>query len=184
MTTTGPRRRSRRWIGFFVVLAILAVVAVVVPLLYNLRIQLRPEQLAEARQRWRANALTDYNMEFLSQNRRDGQEERSHYRTLVRSGRVVAVIDLDQGEVIYLDPSLMMVAGTAASALSSDDPSRYDMPALFDEIETALRQSATAERHSYIKADFDKDGHLSHYVHYDPHTKDRIEWFVKLSLVP
>jgi hypothetical protein len=184
MTTAGPRRRSRRWIGFFVVLAVLAVVAVVVPLLYNQRIQLRPEQLAEARQRWRANAPADYNMEFLSQNRRGGQEERLHYRTIVRTGRVVAVADLDRGEVVYLAPSLALVAGTAASALSSDDPLRYDMPALFDEIEAALRQNATAERRTYIKADFDKDGYLSHYVHYDPHTKDRIEWFVKLSSVP
>ena len=184
MPTAEPRRRSRRWIGFFVVLAVLAIVAVLVPLLYNLSLQLRPEQLAEARQRWRANAPAAYDLEYLSQIRRGGQEERSHYRTMVRIGRVVAVVDLDRGEVVYLDPSLAVVAGTAATALSSDDPSRYDMPALFDEIEAALRQSATAERRIYIKADFDKDGHLSHYVHYDPHTKDRIEWFVILSPMP
>ena len=182
MPTAVPRPRSRRWIGFFVVLAGLGIIAIVAPLLYNLSIQLRPEQLAEARRHWQDNAPIDYDLEYLSQIRRGGQEEKSQSRIMVRGGRVVVVVD--QGEVVYLDPALAAVVGLGVPALSSDDPERYGVPALFDEIEAGLRQSATMERRIYLKADFEPDGLPSHYIHYDPRTKDRVEWFVKLSRVP
>jgi hypothetical protein len=182
MTATLPRRRSRRWIGFFVVLAVLGVAAIVAPLVYNLSIQLRPEQLADARWRWQENAPANYDLECLSEIRRGGQEEKSHYRLQVRGGRVVLVVQ--DGELVYVDPSLAVVAGSAVLALLEGNPERYGVPVLFDDIEAALRQVTTAERRSYLRADFDKDGHPSHYVHYDPSTKDRVESFVKMSLVP
>lgn len=179
MSTAVPRRRPRRWLGFFVVLAVLGIAAIVAPLLYNLSIQLRPEQLAEARQRWRAHELANYDLECLSQIRSGGLEEKSQSRSAVRGGRAVVVVD--QGEVVYLDPSLALVAGCGASALSQIDPQRYDMAALFDEIEAALHRRAAAQRRFFLKADFEKDGHPSHFVSYDPRTKERVEWFVKLS---
>jgi hypothetical protein len=181
MSTAVPRRRSRRWIVYFVVLAALGVAAIVTPLIYNMSVQLRPEQLADARRRWRDNSPANYDLECLINNRRGGQEGKSQYRAQVRGGHVVAVVV--DGELVYVEASLASVAGCAAFALSEDTPERYDMAALFDEMESALRQSAAAERRWYLKADFEADGHPSHYVSYVPSTKDRIEWFVKLSPV-
>ena len=56
------QRRWRRWVPFFLVLVALGAVAVVVPIVYNLRLQLRPEQLEQARQRWREQGPPDYDL--------------------------------------------------------------------------------------------------------------------------
>lgn len=175
-------RHSRRWLAFFVVLAALAIVALIAPLIYNLSVQLRPEQLSAARQRWQENAHANYDLEYLLKNRREGQEEKMSSRVQVRGGRIVAVAE--EGELVYVDPSLALVAGCGGLALAADNPERYGMEALFDEIETALRQRAPADRRFYLKADFEKDGHPSHFVSYDPHTKGRVEWFIKLTRLP
>jgi hypothetical protein len=180
MPTALPRH-SRRWLGFFVVLAALALVALVAPLIYNLSVQLRPEQLAAARQRWQANAPANYDLECLRKSRRGGQEEIISSRLQVRGGRIVLAAEED--ELVYVDPSLALIAGCGL-VLVADHPERYGMAALFDEIEAALRQRGTAEGRYYLKADFEKDGHPSHFVSYDARTKDRVEWFVKLAHVP
>lgn len=182
MTTSLPRRRPRRSLGFFIVLGVLSVVALVAPLIYNLSVQLRPEQWADARRRWQENAPVNYDLEYLRQSRRGGQDEKSTYRVQVRGGRIVVVAEED--ELLYVDPSLALAAGVGVLALPQENPERYGMAALFDEIESALRQRQTAERRIYLKADFEKDGRPSHYVFYDSRSKDRIEWFVKLSRLP
>jgi hypothetical protein len=184
MTATVPHRRSRRWIGFFVVLAVLGATAMIVPLVYNLSIQLRPEQLAEARQRWRENGPADYDLAYLVKSEQGGVEAMDRqYFVQVRGGRVVLAVDT--GEVVYLDPSLAVVAGPAMLGLSSEDPGRYGVPALFDDIEEALHQRTAGERRDYVRADFDpNDGHPYHYVHHVRGTKERVEWDVKLTRVP
>jgi len=40
------------WLWFFLILLILASVAITIPIVYNLRLQLKPEQLEQARERW------------------------------------------------------------------------------------------------------------------------------------
>ncbi len=182
MSTPVPRRRSRNWLFFFAVLTALSVVALVAPLIYNLSIQLQPRQLIDARHRWEERAAANYDLECLRQVRRGGQEEKSQYLARVRGGRIVAVVE--DGELIYADPSLAVIVGSSAAGLSQLDPTPYDMPALFAEIDSVLRQSAAAERRFYLKADFEKDGHPSHFVSYDPRTKSRVEWFIKLSFDP
>ena len=181
MTAGLPRRRSRRWIGFFVVLAVLGAAAVVIPIVYNLSIQLKPEQLADARRRWRDNAPADYDLEYLVKSEQGGVTAMDReYLVRVRGGRVVLVVDT--GDVVHLDASLAAVAGPAPLGAASDDPERYGVAALFDEIETALRQDETAGRRNFATASFDpKDGHPFHYVHRLRGTKDRVEWNVKLT---
>jgi hypothetical protein len=176
-----PRRRSRRWIGFFLVLAVLGGAAVIVPIVYNLSIQLKPEQLADAQRRWRENAPANYDLEYLVKSEQGGVAamERSYF-VRVRAGRVVSVVDT--GEVVYLDPSLAAVAGLAPLGISLEEPRRYGVPALFDEIERTLRQDETAARTNFATASFDpKDGHPFHYIHRVRGTKDRVEWHVKLT---
>lgn len=174
--------RPRRWIAFFLVLAVLGAVAVVVPILYNLGIQLKPEQLAEAQQRWRENAPTDYDLAYLVKSEYGGVAAQDReYLVQVRGGRIVLVEDT--GEVVYVDPALAAVAGPAPLALALDDPNRYGVPALFAEMEAALRQDATTRR-NFATASFDaRDGHPFHYVHRARGTRDRIEWNIKLTRV-
>ena len=185
MTAAIPHRRSRRWIGFFVVLGVLSAIAVVVPLVYNLSIQLRPEQLAEARRRWQGNGPDNYDLQYLVEMKHeaDVEPEKSEYLVKVRDGRVVLVAE--SGEVLYLDPSLALVAGSGALAVSSEGPGSYGVPALFDRIEAARRRDEAAGRKNYTQAQFDpKDGHPLHYIHSVRGTKERVEWHVKLKRVP
>jgi hypothetical protein len=179
-----PPRRSRRWIGFFVVLAVLGATAAVVPLVYNWMIQLRPEQLADARKRWEENAPADYDLEYLVERKQqtETEPEKSEYLVEVRDGRVVLV--MDTGEVLYLDPSLAVVAGPSVLALSSEAANNYGVPALFDEIEAALRRDEKEGRKNYTQAQFDpKDGHPLYYIRSVRGTKERVEWHVKFKRV-
>jgi hypothetical protein len=183
MSAALPPRRSRRWIGFFLLLAALSAGAIVVPLVYNLSIQLRPEQLAEARRRWAENAPADYDLEYLIRTTHAGQDEEGQYRVRVRGGRVVLVVD--NGEVVYFDSSLAFVAGPGVLVMSTADVEHYGVEALFAQIETALRLGESAGRRDFATAQFDpKDGHAFHYVHRVRGTKERVEWNVKMTRNP
>ena len=75
--------RRRRWLWFFVTLAGLSALALTTLIVYNLRQQLRPEQLAEARERWQQHRPDDYDLDYtLRQD--DAGPETCHVR--VRSG--------------------------------------------------------------------------------------------------
>ena len=112
----------------------------------------------------------------------EGEAEKSEYLVKVRDGRVVFVADT--GEVLYLDPSFAIVAGPTVLALTSEAARKFGVPALFDEIEAALRRDETSGRKNYTQAQFDpRDGHPLHYIHSVHGTKERIEWHVKLTRI-
>jgi|SRR5579875_3704729 hypothetical protein len=183
MTAVLSPRRPRRWIGFFVVLAILAAVAVLVPLVYNLSIQLHPGQLAQARERWQKQAPLNYDLEYLVRTTHPDQEEEDAYLVQVRSGQTVLVVH--DNEVVYLDPSLAFAAGVGVLALSSESPQQYGVPALFDAMEMMLRQEGPAGRRNFATAQFDpQDGHPFHYVYRVRGTKERTEWNIKMTPLP
>lgn len=180
MPTSSHSRRSRRWIGFFIVLAGLAAIAIIVPLVYNLSIQLRPAQLVEARRLWQENAPPNYDLEYLVRTTHSEQGEERAYLVQVRGGRVILVVC--NSDVVYLDPSLALVAGLVVPALSAEDPKDFAVPTLFDKIEAALRQDELSGRRTFATAQFDpKDGHPFHYVHRVRGTKERVEWNIKFS---
>ncbi len=58
------RRTSRHWVWYFAVLAVMSATAIILPIVYNLSLQLRPDELAAARQRWKANGSRDYDLQF------------------------------------------------------------------------------------------------------------------------
>lgn len=174
---------SRRWIWFFAILVVAAALAITAPLVYNLSIQLRPEQLAEARRRWEDMAPDDFDLEYLIRTTHDGLEEENQYRVIARRGRVVLIVG--NGDVIYIDSSLALLAGPAVLALSPAEARHYGVPALFEQIEAGLHEDETADRRNYSTAQFDpKDGHPFHYVHRIRGTKQRIEWNVKMTRIP
>lgn len=175
-------RRSRSWIWFFAILAVSSAVAITVPVVYNLHMQLRPEQLAEARQLWEANAPADYDLDYLIRSTHAGQEGESQYQVRVRGGRVLLIVD--NGDVVYADSSLGFIAGPGVLVLSAAETRRYGVPALFEQIEAGLRQDEAPGPRNYSTAQFDaKDGHPFHYVHRVRGTKERIEWNVKMTRI-
>jgi hypothetical protein len=183
MPAAPPPRRSRRWIGFFVVLGVLAVTAMVVPLVYNLSIQLHPEQLAEARRRWKEYGPSNYDLEYLVKSTKGGQEEVSQYLVKVRDGWVILVAN--DGEILLVDPTLANLAGTGVLACWSGDPRSYGVPALLDEVERGLEFDEKKGKRIYsAKAHFDpQNGHPYHYVRRRLGTKEQMEWNV-IRLTP
>jgi hypothetical protein len=179
MPSVPHSRRSLRWVGFFVVLAGLVAFAIIVPLIYNLSIQLRPEQVAEARRHWQENAPANYDLEYLVKTTNREREEERAYLVQVRGGQVVLVVC--NNDVIYLDSSLAPLAGLGVPALSSENPGQFGVPALFDAIEATLRQDEFAGGRVFATAQFDpKDGHPFYYVHRLRGTRERVEWNIKL----
>jgi hypothetical protein len=175
-------RPNRRWILFFLVLSLLGATAVVLPLAYNLSILLRPEQLADARRKWQEKGLSDYDLAYLYHLEHEGEETKDQYLVRVRGGRVVSATV--NNEVLAIDRSLAVVAGPGLLAGSFDDPRRYGVPAMFDEMEAALRQDAAAGQRNFATATFDpRDGHPLRYVHRIRGTRDRLEWTIKLTRV-
>lgn len=140
---TAPKR-NRRWVWFFVALALLAVAVPTLMIAVNLGRQLRPEQLRAARERWQKHGPRDYQMKYTV---KKGEDERADvYVVTVRGGR----------------PAAASFNGIA------EPPKRlhhYGMPALFDFIERFAEIDAKAKRRVYAKADFGaEDGRLLHYV--------------------
>src|SRR5262249_11754438 len=87
-----------------------------IELWYNLRQQLRPAQIAEARELWTAKAPADFDFEYtFTRQSRQGQR----YHASVRDGVVVSVTCDAQP----LEPVLFPL---------------YDIPGLFAEVEQAL----------------------------------------------
>lgn len=184
MPVPPPRRRQRRWIVFFLILAVLSTVAIIAPLAYNLSIQLRPEQLADARRRWQENGSANYDLQYLVERKHpsDLEPDKNEYLVKVRDGRMVLVVDT--GDILYVDPVLAAVMGPSILALSSETASHYGVSALFEEIAEALRRDEGEGRKNYTQAQFDpRDGHPLHYVHSVRSTKERVEWHVKFRRV-
>jgi hypothetical protein len=159
---------------FFAVLATLVGVAVTLPIVYNLGQQLRPEQLDAARQRWRDSGPADYDLLVDIVWDRDRVAQR--HRVVVRRGKVVfasveprpverdvlgrssvregRVIASGPGEVVALAPPLAAAVGLPAGGLGSR--AAWDVPAIFDHIETLLSEEQTAARRNFLVAAFDR----------------------------
>jgi hypothetical protein len=170
----------RRWLLFFAVLALLGAAATVIPIVYNLRLQLRPGQLAAARDLWGRKAPADYRLEILVSTNHEGRETRDEYVLEVRGGRVRLLGS--NGEVLYLDPATAVLLGPGVVALPPEDPRRYGVEALFDQMEEALRQNTSSGGRNYLTATFDPaDGHPQRYVRRIRGTGERVEWFVRME---
>jgi hypothetical protein len=168
-------RRSRTWVGFFVLLLGLAGVAVALPIVYNLAQQLRPESLARARQRWRERGPADYDLTFAITYDRERLSER--HIVLVRNGKVLFASC--EGDVVHLAHGLGAAAGLPAGGLGK--AAGLDVPAIFDHIEELLREQIASGGRNYLVAEFDPDlGYPRRFVRRVRGTGTREEWRLKL----
>jgi hypothetical protein len=161
-----PAQQSYSWVWYFVVLGVLTVAACTILVWYNLRQQLKKEDLQAARAQWQQNRPSDYDLTYTKRGSASGT-----FFVKVRNGKVVDVT-LDGREITQNDKPL--------------DPSRYpryDMTALMDDIETFLEEDAEPGRPKiYSVATFDPtDGHLIRYVRRVMGTSERIEINVQLK---
>lgn len=171
----------RSWLWFFGILFLLALVALVLPIVYNLRLQLTPEQLARAEALWREKGTPNYDLDYSEQ--KDRNPERDEIWVKVRGGKAVALSW--NGQLLRLDDVAGLVLGPTTRSLPPVDLSGQTVEGMFDQIETQLKQDATSTgRRNYATASFDsRDGHPVRYVHRVAGTSKRLEWQIKLTPV-
>jgi hypothetical protein len=180
-TPAGPPGR-RRWVWYFALLAALAAVAVVIPIVYNLGQQLRPEQLAEARARWRQNGARDYDLAF--EVRFDADPRADEHAVRVRDGQVVSWLVNGEEQVRALPPRRLEAPADSEAIL--EVWKRPDVEGLFNMIAKRQEEDAAAGgRRNFATVRFDsRDGHPLRYVHRVAGTRQRQEWNIKLTRLP
>lgn len=168
-------RRSGRWVAFFVVLAILAATGIVLPIVYNLGQQLRPEQLAEAKRLWAAHGPADYDLTYTA--RYDDERQGERHVVLVRGGRVVYASC--EGELRSISPGLALLAGGPAAALGGR-PAR-GVPEIFGHIERLLAEVGNSGGRDFLVATFHgDDGHPRRVIRRVRGTRTREEWDIRV----
>jgi hypothetical protein len=149
-------QRSWGWIVFFVVLTALCVVAITLPIVYNLGQQLRQEALDEARLRWREHGPDDYDLTFSVYLDRDRQPQR--YRVNVRGGKV-----------------------TSATFEGEPVERAFTVPLLFDHLQKLLDEQQESEGKNFLVAVFDPvEGWPRRFVWRIRGTSQREEWNLKV----
>jgi hypothetical protein len=137
-------RRSRTWIWFFGVLAVLAGAAMSISWIYNARQQLTMPELERQRALWEKAGPRDYLLEYKMTV--DGPKS---FVVKVRNGRVESAIMRQEG-------------APGDQPLRPDQYHYYDMTGLFNSIETFLKMDAEAgAKRASNRGVFDAtDGHL------------------------
>jgi hypothetical protein len=143
MATSTTAARSNGWLWFFVILVVLTVAAISTLVGYNLRQQLKREDLERARDTWTRFGPRDYDLDYLVK-KQAGDPER--YRVRVRDGKVVFVSLNDR-------------------PVESFQYRYYGVPAMFDNIEGFLdRDAELGSPRAFNLAKFDeRDGHVFYY---------------------
>lgn len=155
---------SRRWVWYFVLLAVMGATAVILPIVYNLSLQLRPEELTAARQRWKAHGPRDYDLQFQEKTTEHGESGESEWYVKVRDGQVAS-------------------ATCDGEALPAGECPNGTVDRQFDLIEKGLQLDlAEGVRRNYATAAFDLfDGHPTHYVRRVRGSGERFELNVNLK---
>ena len=131
---------QRNWLAFWSLLTVLAIAALIIPIVYNLRLQLTQEQLDAARQLWQDHGPSDY--ELLQLIRYEGEALAEELQVTVRAGKVVQVIQNDQ-QLLPHD-AIAMVVGPLVDLMPSGDFSSHTVEGLFDQIAQRLRGDAVS----------------------------------------
>jgi hypothetical protein len=159
--------------AYVALLVLLSAVAAIAPIVYNLRQQLRPEQLEEARERWRVHGPSDYDLTFAIRYDRETIPQR-HF-VFVRGGKVVFASC--EGEIVTLSPASGAAVGLPAGGMGKQPG--QDVPAILDHVEDLMHEPG-AERNLLV-ASFDaKDGHPRRIIRRVRRSSTREEWSLRL----
>jgi hypothetical protein len=167
MATQEPQikmpRRSVGWVWFFAILGTMLLVGISTEIWFNVNQQLQPEQLAEARQRWREKGSRDYRLIYEVKEEVNPEPSGTvpvRYAVEVRNGKVTSV-DKPSGKFAMFG----------------------SMDELFDFVERTLNDDiARGGKRPFTVARFQKsDGHIVHYVHSIMATRERLEIRVELK---
>lgn len=156
------QRRTLNWVWFFAVLGFLGVAAVGINAVYNMRQQLSAEALEQARRLWEKNGPHDYDLEYV--------------KTL-GTGTETLVVKVRNGKTVAVDGNVFMDEGRNKEQFYS----RYGMDALFDDIDSFLKQDARpGSPRAFNVAQFDPDdGHLLYYRRSVSATRQQVQIQVK-----
>ena len=178
---SAPPRRSRGWLWFFLILVAMSAVAITVPIVYNLSLQLRPEQLAEAERLWHEHGPRDYDLEYAE--KVDPDSHIFIYQVKVRDGRAIALVC--NGKTELIDERAGLVVGSIARLGDAAEAQEHTVEGLFRQIEQALQKDAErGGRRNYVTATFDKeDGHPVRYIRRVAGSRDRVEWNIRIRRV-
>jgi len=167
--------QNRRWLLFFAVLAGLSVVAVTLPIVYNLGQQLRREQLQAAWTRWQQQGPADYDLTFSV--RVDRETARQRHVVCVRHGQVVAA--LVEGRPLHIATTLQGAIGLPLATTTDHPP--WTMERIFEHLEELLRQQEQTRGSQFLVAVFDPQlGWPRRFVWRVARTSQRQEWDLKL----
>ncbi len=161
-----PRPRAFLW--YFLALLLLGMVAVVTPIIVNLRQLVTLEQVAEARARWIQKEPANYDLRYLE--RIDDDEEGDRYEVKVRAGEVVA---------LWANKRLMPL-----EAMTVEQRQRYTVSGMFDQIESHLSEVKEGQRRNFATAHFDAErGFPTRYVQRVRGSRARLEWRITVTPV-
>ncbi len=180
-----PPGKNRTWIIFFLLLAVLAGLGILVPLFYNLSLQLKAEDVAAARQLWQEKGPADYDLEYMTKLDRDEPVE---YRVAVRSRKVQWVAS-PAGLVLseqFFDTIGTVLGCPVRCSASRIAPAEeltglHSIDAFFALIESEMRGDVAVGGNNYATATFDRVyGHPLRYIHRVRYKSDRVELNVRL----
>jgi hypothetical protein len=164
------RKKNNVWAWFFAFVVLASVSVAVLMIVFNLRVQLKPEELDGAMQRWKDHGPRDYRLTVTKQINKNDPE---HYEITVRDRRVIDV---------RLDGQRLRNDANEPYPPGHDRLQWYTMDHLLREIEVFLDQDAKEGRTNYNVARFDEaTGALRSYVRRDMRSNQRVEETVKLD---
>ncbi|MBV8169683.1 MAG: hypothetical protein JO021_23040 [Alphaproteobacteria bacterium] len=169
MTAPAPRRKNNAWIWFFVLMAVASVGVAGFMIWFNRHLQLRPEQLQAALQRWQEHGPASYRLTYT---RRLGDSD--HTDTFVVKVRHRKVVEVRMnGEPLRDEDGLPI----------TDERLQYhSMDRLLRDVERFLELDARDGRTNYNVAFFDEDtGALRKYVRRVMGTRERVEEEAKVE---
>ncbi len=157
--TSIKKKSNLGWAGYFLILLGMGIVAVTVMVVYNIRQQLKPDQLEAAHELWKENAPKNYDLKYLI--KRPGDQTDKFY-VKVRKGETVELTLNGKSQPRHLYR-------------------HHGMPALFRYVKRFMEIDQDPKTpKSFTRAIFHKkDGHIMWYVRRVSGTKDRVEVEVK-----
>lgn len=152
MATGG--KANRKWIWFFVILAVLAALAIGINWVRNANQQLTAEQLQAARELWRRNRPADYDLKIVN------AIQKQTITVHVRGTTIVEFLVNGKPPEPLLDRD-----GKPNPEAERAQRQYYDMDGLFDSVEELLERDRRENRYPFTRARFDKnDGHITSFI--------------------